>query len=172
MAAFQDEFESDMSDNEDDEQVVSTWLDEEDPEVEEPVKPVVVEVQPKISVVHKPPYIVNNLDLFFALCEIDDWEFENFSDDQQEEIMKTIQLQTYNPSEKVIAEGDAGNDFFIVVSTEETFDVAEVEVVNTNQLAGTEVFLTRLKRGQYFGQKYFLTRRNVSFLLFFIIIVL
>lgn len=55
---------------------------------------------------------------------------------------------------------------FIVVATEDTAHYAEVEVVTQNQLAGTEVFLTRLRRGQYFGQKFFLTRRAVSYIEF------
>lgn len=169
MSAFQDEFESDMSDNDDNnEEEVTAWLDEEDDEIEEePVKPVVVEVVPKIAFVHKPPYIVNHLDLFFALCEVEDWEFENFTDDVQEEIMKTLILETFKPGDRIIAEGDSGNDLYIVVATEDTSVVAEVEVVNQNLLAGNEVFLTRLKRGQYFGQKYFLTRRSVSNCLLF-----
>lgn len=55
-----------------------------------------------------------------------------------------------------------GGELYIVTATEETADFAEVEVVNGNILEGTEVFLTRLHRGQYFGQKFFLTRRAVS----------
>lgn len=55
-----------------------------------------------------------------------------------------------------------GNDLYFVMATEDTAHIAEVEVVNGNLLAGTEVFLTRLHRGQYFGQKFFLTRRAVS----------
>lgn len=167
MAAFQNEFESDMSDDEEEgPQEVSAWLEEEDPEPEpQPVKPVVVE-PPKVNVIHKPPYIVKNLDLYFALCELEDWEFEKFPDDAQEEIMKTLQVSTYKPGESIIVEGDIGNDLYFVVATDETAHFAEVEVVNQNLLAGTEVFLTRLRRGQYFGQKFFVTRRAVSFLFY------
>jgi hypothetical protein len=63
----------------------------------------------------------------------------------------------------VIKEGDGGNEFYIVVATEKTANIAEIEVVTGNLLSGTEVFLTKLHRGQYFGQKYFITRRSVSF---------
>jgi hypothetical protein len=64
-------------------------------------------------------------------------------------------------SELFIVEGDSGGDLFIVSATEDTADLEEVEVVNGNILEGTEVFLTRLQRGQFFGQKFFLTRRAV-----------
>lgn len=97
--------------------------------------------------------------MFYALCEIDDWEFVHFPDDQQEEIMKALVVKSYQPGENIIVEGDNGCELFIVSATEETADHAEVEVVNGNLLEGTEVFLTKLQRGQFFGQKYFLTRR-------------
>lgn len=164
MSAFQNDYESDLSDNDDDgAQEVTGWLDEEDPEPEpEPVKTVKIVEPPKIDVIHKPQYIVKNLDLYFALCELEDFEFENFSDEHQEELMKTLVIETYKPGERIVIEGDLGNDMYFVVATDESAHFAEVEVVNQNILAGTEVFLTRLRRGSYFGQKYFLTRRAVS----------
>jgi hypothetical protein len=164
MSAFQNDYESDLSDNDDDgAQEVTGWLDEEDPDPEpEPVKTVKIVEPPKIDVIHKPQYIVKNLDLYFALCELEDFEFENFSDEHQEELMKTLVIETYKPGERIVIEGDLGNDMYFVVATDESAHFAEVEVVNQNILAGTEVFLTRLRRGSYFGQKYFLTRRAVS----------
>lgn len=152
---------SDMSEDDGDNVPVSAWLDEEDDPEPVVIKPIVVQ-EPKIDVVHKPPYIVANLDLFFALCEVDDWEFEKLADEQQEEIMKTLVVEKFHAGEKIIIEGDSGNDLFIVVASEATADYAEVEVVTLNQQLGTEVFLTRLRRGQYFGQKFFITRRAVS----------
>lgn len=165
MAAFKkDEYESDMSDEiQEDGEELSAWLDEEEPE-EDPatkVKPVVVE-QSKVDIVRKSKYIVDNVDLFYALCEVDDWGFVEFPDEQQETIMKALTIVSYQPGENIIVEGDGGNDCYIVSASEETAHFAEVEVVTGNILAGTEVFLTRLQRGQYFGQKYFLTRRAVS----------
>lgn len=167
MSAFTDSYESDLSDAVEGSQEVTAWLDEEDDEPEpEPVKKIVVE-QPKISVVQKPPYIVKHLDLFFALCELEDWDFERFSDELQEEIMRTLIIEVYQPGDRIIVEGDIGNDMYIIVATEETAHFAEVEVINQNLLAGTEVFLTRLRRGQYFGQKFFLTRRAVRIFHFY-----
>ena len=169
MAAFRhgskdDMYDSDSSDAEEVEELTG-WIDDEDPEDDNPPppKPVVVEV-PKIDVVAKSKYIVDNVNLFYALCEVDDWGFVNFSDEEQEDIMKSLEVRTYAPGENIIVEGDdkvSATELFIVSATEETADFAEVEVVNGNILAGTEVFLTRLHRGQYFGQKYFLTRREV-----------
>jgi len=164
MAAFKkDEYDSDMSDEVLEEEPLSAWLDEEEPEEDpdERPKPVVV-VSPKIDIVRKPKYIIDNLDLFYALCEVDDWGFVELADQQQEDIMKALTIRSYQPGENIIVEGDGGNDCYIVSATEETAHFAEVEVVTGNILEGTEVFLTRLNRGQYFGQKYFLTRRAVS----------
>eukprot|EP01032_Pedospumella_encystans_P009513 gene9513-11190_t len=161
MAAFKkDEYDSDMSDEVLEEEPLSAWLDEEEPEEDpdERPKPVVV-VSPKIDIVRKPKYIIDNLDLFYALCEVDDWGFVELADQQQEDIMKALTIRSYQPGENIIVEGDGGNDCYIVSATEETAHFAEVEVVTGNILEGTEVFLTRLNRGQYFGQKYFLTRR-------------
>jgi len=157
--------DSDISDEpEDGGQEVTAWLDEDDPEPD-PIPIIKVEEPPKINVVHKPQYIVKNLDLFFALCDIEDYEFEHFPDEVQEELMKSLIITTYKPGEKIIIEGDIGNDMYFIIATDDSAHIAEVEVVNQNILQGTEVFLTRLRRGQYFGQKYFLTRRAVSLLL-------
>ncbi|KAJ1429687.1 hypothetical protein B484DRAFT_57297 [Ochromonadaceae sp. CCMP2298] len=162
MAAFRGtDYDSDMSDEIEDEGMVSAWLDEEEPENDYVAPKVVVEL-PKIDIVHKSKYIVENLDLFYALCEVDDWGFEKFPDDAQEEIMQALHVRSYAPGENVIVEGDGGGECYIVSATEETADFAEVEVVSGNVLAGTEVFLTRLHRGQYFGQKFFISRRAVS----------
>ncbi len=153
--------ESDDDDDSYENEVVDDWLPEEDEEPELPKPPPKAEVKPKYDIVQKSEYIVNNLDLFYALCEVDDWEFAEKDDVEQETIMQSIVVDLYRPGETVIQEGDGGNEFYIVVATEKTAHVAEIEVVNGNLLAGTEVFLTRLHRGQYFGQKYFITRRSV-----------
>lgn len=156
------DYESDLSDEEETGQEVSAWLEEEDPEEDEPVVKVAPVLPPKIDIVHKSEYIVANLDLFYALCELEDWEFENLPDIAQEDLMKSLIVEEYRPGESIIVEGDTGNDLYIIVATEKTAATAEVEVVNQNILAGTEVFLTRLRRGQFFGQKFFVTRRVVS----------
>jgi len=50
---------------------------------------------------------------------------------------------------------------YFVVSSEETAKIAEVEVVIKTS-DGVEKALTRLLRGQLFGQKFFLTKITVS----------
>ena len=164
MAGFKkDDYDSDMSEEIQEEEMLSAWLDEEEPEEDpnaKPAKPVVVEPA-KVDVVRKSKYIVDNVDLFYALCEVDDWGFVEFPEHLQEDIMKALTVRSYGPGENIIVEGDGGGDCYIVSASEETAHFAEVEVVNGNILAGTEVFLTRLQRGQYFGQKFFLTRRAV-----------
>lgn len=159
MSSFVDDLDSE-SDIEGS-QEVSEWLDEDDPEPEPKPAKVLAKVESvsKIDVVHKSRYIVENCNLFYALCEVDDLGFEKLPDDEQEKLMKALKVNRYNPGEIVILEGDTGGDMYVVVASDETADTAEVEVVNGNILAGTEVFLTRLHRGQYFGQKFFLTRR-------------
>lgn len=156
MASFMD------SDSDDDEvNELTSWLDEKDEEPVVVVKKLPVPAKPA-RIVPKSPYIVEHKDLFYALCEMEDFEFEKLSDSQQEALMRTLKVESFAAGENIIVEGDTGNDLFIVVATEETADSAEVEVVMQNQQLGTEVFLTRLRRGQYFGQKYFVTRRAVS----------
>lgn len=76
--------------------------------------------------------------------------------------MKTVSLETYNPGKSIIKQGEHGEDFFIVYSSDQLSDISHVEVVINKENQG-EVFLTKLGRGSVFGQKYFTLRRSVSF---------
>jgi hypothetical protein len=156
-----DDDDDDDDDDESDNEVVDDWLPEEEDEVELPKPPPKAPAKPKFDTTFKSSYILENLDLYYALCEVDDWEFSEKDDHEQESLMRTIVVDVYKPGESVIKEGDGGNELYIVVSTEKTAQIAEIEVVTGNIQAGAEVFLTRLHRGQYFGQKYFITRRSV-----------
>jgi DNA polymerase elongation subunit (family B) len=142
------------------EELDDNWLETEEPEVEivKDEKKVVEKVD---KVQYKSKYIVENVDLYYALCDVEDLKFENLPDEKQEELMKTIEITTYQPGQLIFEEGALHFDFYIVIATEETFETAEVEIVAGNILAGTEVFLTRLHRGQIFGQKYFISKRKV-----------
>jgi hypothetical protein len=160
MASFSQSHMIDSSDSEDDGNMVSSWLDEQDEDEPVVVKPVVVPQKP-MRVIPKSEYIVDHKELYLALCELEDFDFEKQPKEQQEALMRTLQVISYNAGDNIIVEGDTGNDLFIVVASESTFEEAEVEVVMQNQQLGTEVFLTRLRRGQYFGQKFFVTRREV-----------
>lgn len=162
MAAFQNDIDSDLSDQEEGAEVTG-WLDESDEEEEEPKKPPPIQedLKMQIDIMLKSAYIIRNADLFYALCDLEDLEFDKMSDEQQEEIMRSLVVETFEPGEIVIKEGDTGNDMYIIVATQESNRTAEVEVIQ-NVDTPQEQFLTKLRRGQYFGQKFFLTRRVVS----------
>lgn len=166
MAAFQNDIDSDLSDQEEGAEVTG-WLDESDEEEEEPKKPLPIQedLKMQIDIMLKSAYIIRNADLFYALCDLEDLEFDKMSDEQQEEIMRSLVVETFEPGEIVIKEGDTGNDMYIIVATQESNRTAEVEVIQ-NVDTPQEQFLTKLRRGQYFGQKFFLTRRVVRRSLF------
>lgn len=98
-----DEYDSDLSEGEGEEgPEITAWLDEEDPEEDDPTptkRPSInsVVIDPKINIMQKSAYIISHLDLFYALCELEDWEFEKQNDEFQEEIMKTTIVETYKP---------------------------------------------------------------------------
>eukprot|EP01038_Epipyxis_sp_PR26KG_P005579 gene5579-7704_t len=149
--------DSDEFDGEDG--TMNNWLEEEDPEDVERPQVAVVESQPKISISNKSDYIKENSDLYLALCDVDDFGFVDMPDDEQERLMKTLEVIIFMPGQTIMQEGETTGDVYFVVATESTAHIAEVEVVTGNILAGTEVFLTRQHRGQIFGQKYFITKR-------------
>lgn len=157
------DFDSDSDvEEEGKESQIENWLDEVDDEEEEvPETSLKVVETPRMNVIHKSKYIVENANLFYALCEVDDLGFDEFSEELQESLMKTLEIESYEPGENVFLEKDNSTDVYFVVATEETEKFAEVEVVAGSILEGNEVFLTRLHRGQYFGQKYFVTKRAV-----------
>eukprot|EP01034_Spumella_vulgaris_P036339 gene36339-44829_t len=123
-----DDDDDDSSDNE----VVDDWLPEEEDEDDLPKPPPKPVAKPKFDIAGKSTYILDNLDLYYALCEVDDWEFSEKDDFEQESIMKTIVVDHYKPGEIVIKEGDGGNELYIVVATEKTAQIAEIEVVTGN----------------------------------------
>lgn len=86
VASHSDDDDDDDYDND----VVDDWLPEEDEEIELPKPPPKVDLKPKYNIIQKSEYIVENLELYYALCEVDDWEFAEKEDWEQEVIMKTI----------------------------------------------------------------------------------
>lgn len=151
------------SENEGYQDISESWLDEVDEVDEESAEVKFEEFIPKVDpLLNKSDYIKENADLFFTLCEVDDFGFETFSIELQEQLMRSLKIVPFEPGTNIITEGDNSIDCYIVHATGPTADVAEVEVVTGNILAGTEVRLCSLHRGQYFGQKYFLTKRAVS----------
>eukprot|EP01040_Poterioochromonas_malhamensis_P021706 gene21706-26247_t len=126
MAAFQNDIDSDLSDQEEGAEVTG-WLDESDEEEEEPKKPPPIQedLKMQIDIMLKSAYIIRNADLFYALCDLEDLEFDKMSDEQQEEIMRSLVVETFEPGEIVIKEGDTGNDMYIIVATQESNRTAE-----------------------------------------------
>ena len=157
MSGFQD-----SSSDENDEEVADDWLnDEDDYDYPEPETKVVETIAAPVKLM-KSQWIMEHADLFYALMEVDEWgDFGNMTDAEQEEIMKTLTVRVYQPGENIIVEGETGVEMYFVVATEKTFEDEQIEVVSGNIREGKEVFLTRLRRSQYFGQKFFLTRRPV-----------
>lgn len=110
-------------------------------------------------------YINAHLDEFSALCEVEDLNFATKSIQEQETIIHSMVTVTYQPGDFVFELGDTTDDFYIIVAGTSSGQQhgsapAHVEVVRDNRV------LTRLYRGQYFGQMQFLTRqpraRNAS----------
>ena len=186
MTSLLDDGDFDFDDDDDDGslgEIDHNWLESEDPELVEDLD---IEKEKKleeslketrVSTIQKSQYIIDNKDLFYALCEVEDWEFKDMDDEVQEETMKSLELQTYQPGENIIVEGTEGSEFYIVVASEETAAYAEVEVVKKtdkwesqqnnvsfeDQKEGTnstaEEFITRMRHGAIFGHKRFITRR-------------
>ena len=71
--------------------------------------------------------------------------------------MRTLEFETYTPNEIIFDEGATSLDMYFIISSENGCD-PEVEVVKKTE-DGQEKALTRLMKSQYFGQKYFLTKR-------------
>ena len=105
-------------------------------------------------------YIRHHLDEFSALCEVEDLDFVSKNVTEQEAIIRSMNIVTFAPGQHVFEMGDSSADFYIVVADQRTCATAHVEVVRDGRV------LTRLYRGQYFGQMQFLTRqirsRNAS----------
>mmetsp|Transcript_24677 Transcript_24677/g.36361 ORF Transcript_24677/g.36361 Transcript_24677/m.36361 type:complete len:515 (+) Transcript_24677:137-1681(+) len=96
-------------------------------------------------------------EMFAQLREITDLQFDSLEPSDQQELIRSIETRTMYPGDIVVREGDDddGGCFFLILGPED----AQVEVVRT--VNGAEEFLTRLGRGQYFGQKYFMSNRVV-----------
>eukprot|EP00605_Chrysophyceae_sp_TOSAG23-4_P002104 GSChrysophyteH1.ASY1.ANO1.2330.1 assembled CDS len=105
----------------------------------------------KVVLVPDSAYIRSHLDEFSALCEVDDLNFASKSVEEQESILRTMEIIAYTPGDVIIPRGDTSADFYIVVATQESSRDAFVVV----ERDGTVI--THLYRGQYFGQMQFLT---------------
>mmetsp|Transcript_20171 Transcript_20171/g.19484 ORF Transcript_20171/g.19484 Transcript_20171/m.19484 type:complete len:2393 (+) Transcript_20171:111-7289(+) len=152
------DFEADDYDLED-EIVNNNWLNEaNEEELSTPVPTSFFSDMLKGKTAHQRAYVTNNSDLYRALCEVESLEFSSLVAAIQIVLMKSLVVQRFQPGEKIFSENEMSLPFYFVVASEETADTAEVEVLK--DAGGSEKLMTRLRRGQYFGQKYFLTKQR------------
>lgn len=155
---------SDFSDMEDwnDEEIESNWLSASDDEGQEIANT-------DESTADKDPnadlpdssYIRGNADLYRSLIECKDLALNMLPLTAQEDLLKSLTLETYNPGEITFHENDEQSfNLYFIISDDITAESAEVEVVKAS--SDGEKVLTRLGRGQMFGQKYFLTKNPVK----------
>jgi hypothetical protein len=75
----------------------------------------------------KSEYINENLDLFYALYEVGDLDFESMPMERQEELMRTLVIEKYEPGKYIVSDFDESGDALFVVASEATKKVEEVE---------------------------------------------
>lgn len=144
----------DISDDEletqNDGDLVEDWLEQEEEVVVTPVK-----VAKPTKRIPNDPYIHQNVSVYESLCEIDDLRFQELTVRAQIDLMKSLELIKAPPGTDIIKEGENTNDLYFLLASAETADTEELEVIRN--VDGADKFITSLRRGQYFGQKYFVT---------------
>jgi hypothetical protein len=151
--------EDEMSDFDDDDyenEATTDWCEEEDEPYEEVEKAPVVE---KIKVTD--PFLLEHIDTFMALLDNEDLNFDKIEYHRQVEMIKSLDITTYQHGEVVCNDDDVDAvPFFIIIATEKTAKVAEVEVIRKSEDKQSKV-VSRIKRGQVVGQKFFLYKQAV-----------
>lgn len=145
--------DDDVEDNED----TSDWLNEkDDPPLEQSVR--VTPEKVKIT----DPFFVQHIDLYHALLDMEDLMFSTLEYSKQVELIQSVVMLEFSPGQELIEEGHVEDQsFFIVVASEATVKVAEVELITkTEDKDSTSA--RRLKRGQIFGHKFFISKQSVS----------
>lgn len=159
------DFENDDLENED---VLNDWLDEKDEvKVEQTMNSSVHQSHHdkkpyRIVDVPSDEYMTSNRGVYLMLCSVEDLNFEESSLARREELMRSLEIVMFQPGHIVFEEGDSSSDMFFVVECEDPRVEPFVEVTKKNEGESNEKLLTRLTKGQYFGQKYFLTKRSVK----------
>ena len=148
MAELADDDDDD--DDDDDGEMIDDWVNEPEEERE-----VVVPVIPEKDRLPDDPYFHKNVNLYRALCEVSDLRFQQLFAKIQIELMKTIELVNAQPGTDVISEGGNTYEFYFILATKETADVAELDVVR--MVDGENKFICSLRRGTFFGQQFFKT---------------
>ena len=76
--------------------------------------------------------------------------------------MMTLVVQEFKPGEVIFYQGSRSTEVYFIIGASDEKSLAEVEVIKLED--GKEKLMTRLSIGQYFGQIYFITKRQVSFI--------
>jgi serine/threonine protein kinase/CRP-like cAMP-binding protein len=96
-------------------------------------------------------------ELELQLNEVQDLRFNSLDSDLKNTLLKSLELREYNKDDIIVAQGDNPGGFYFILGP----STAEVEVVKRNK-DGTDKLLTRLRKGQYFGEKFFVSRREAK----------
>jgi hypothetical protein len=136
------------------------WLEEEDEEVTE-IDDVNIIMTTDEANQALDPFFIDHIDLYEALCEMEDLNFATLPFPKQVELVQSISISIYRPGELIFSENEVDSAYFgIVTADRKTSKVAEVDFLKNEENAPK--FVARLRRGQIFGHKYFLTKEKVN----------
>ena len=151
-----DDDESHDPNKNDEDEDLSNWLEDKDDD-ENQVLPIPKKIENEI-IYPDSQYIQSNKRIYDGLLAVDDLGFKLLPVTRQEEFMKTLVVEEFKPSEIIFQEKSTGTEMYFVLG--DIIGKGEVEVYHN--LDGNEKVMTRLGKGQYFGQKSFVTQRSVS----------
>lgn len=119
---------------------LNDWLEEEEEEEEEN--------EPIVTIEEEEPeplneYLSKHKPLYDVMLQVP--LFSNLSQNQQQDVMKSLKSVTFQDGECVVKQGDRGNKFYMIVKG---------EAVVTKMVPGQEmeIMLTHLYAGHYFGE--------------------
>ena len=158
------ESSDDSSDDDLGENLDTNWLDDVDPEQE-----ALAELERAMMATQRRPsyqiqmvrekgdyrYSADQANLILALNEVDGLGFTALADELQHQLVESTVVRTYEPGELIMAEDTLPEamPLFLVVASASTATTAEVDLMRKGKV------VTRLKRGDLFGQRFFLTRQ-------------
>jgi CRP-like cAMP-binding protein len=99
----------------------------------------------------------SNVTLYKALMMTTDLRFSSFNPSEQTLMYNSLIVKSFGPGEDIIREGDLSTDMYFTISDGKRAHVEIIKKVNNR-----EKFVTCLKAGQYFGERYFIARRLVG----------
>jgi hypothetical protein len=156
--SFDEDEMSDFDDEDYDNEPTTDWCEEPDEPYEEVEKAPVIE-KPKIT----DPFLLENIDTYMALLDNEDLNFDKMEYAHQVDMIKSLEITNYGRGEVVCHDDDVDAvPFYIIIASEKTAKVAEVEVIRKSEDKSSKV-VSRIKRGQVVGQKFFLYKQAVSY---------